>query len=39
MRMGKVKVNNQASLVLKISFKEVDFLLMGDVEVNRKDLY
>ncbi|RDW17196.1 ComEC/Rec2 family competence protein [Oceanobacillus chungangensis] len=33
---GKNKNNNQSSLVLKISFKKMDFLLMGDVEMEQE---
>ncbi|WP_242985956.1 ComEC/Rec2 family competence protein [Oceanobacillus zhaokaii] len=33
---SKNKTNNQSSLVLKVSYKEVDFLLMGDVEMEQE---
>ena len=33
---GKGKSNNQSSIVLKISYKAIDFLLMGDAEVEQE---
>ncbi|MGM0942527.1 MAG: ComEC/Rec2 family competence protein [Bacillota bacterium] len=33
---GKSKNNNQSSIALKVSYKEVDFLLMSDVEMEQE---
>ncbi|RLL40357.1 MBL fold metallo-hydrolase [Oceanobacillus piezotolerans] len=33
---GKNKNNNQSSIALKISYKEVDFMLMSDVEIEQE---